>query len=108
VDTGLIPFTETIAIELAHLGIRANAIYPGYVRTAINLEVDSDEFVEEFARRYIPADRVGKVIGIAPIFLFLASDEAAHITGQTFIIDRGKLAGQKPWEGPLKEIDLSY
>ena len=46
---GLILLTKTIAIELAHLGIRANAVCPGYVRSAINLEVDSEEFVEEFA-----------------------------------------------------------
>lgn len=100
---GLILFTKTIAIELAHLGIRANAICPGYVRSAINLEVDSDEFVEDFANRYIPANRVGKVTDIAPIFLFLASDEAEYITGQTFVIDGGQLAGQKPWDWLLKE-----
>lgn len=103
---GLILLTKTIAIELAHLGIRANAVCPGYTRTALTLEVDSDEFVEEFANRYIPANRVGKVTDIAPMLLFLASDEAEYITGQTFVIDGGQLAGQKPWERLLKEIKL--
>ena len=88
------------------VGIRANAVCPGYVRSAINLEVDSDEFVEDFANRYIPASRVGRVTDVAPLFLFLASDEAEYITGQTFVIDGGQLAGQKPWEWLLKEIEL--
>ncbi len=101
---GLILLTKTIAIELAHLGIRANAVCPGYVRTAINYEVDSDEFVAEFADRYIPKNRVGKVTDIAPLFLFLASDEAEYITGQTFVIDGGQLAGQKPWKELLGEM----
>lgn len=104
---GLILLTKTIAIELAHLGIRANAVCPGYVRSAINLEVDSDEFVAEFARRYIPANRVGTVADIAPLFLFLASDEASYITGQTFVIDGGQLSGQKPGEELLRSIRLA-
>jgi 3-oxoacyl-[acyl-carrier protein] reductase len=101
---GLILLTKTIAIELAHLGIRANAVCPGYVRTAINFEVDSDEFVEEFARRYIPAGRVGTVSEIAPLFLFLAGDEARFITGQTFVVDGGQLAGQKPGDDLLRSM----
>jgi 3-oxoacyl-[acyl-carrier protein] reductase len=100
---GLILLTKTIALELAHLGIRANAVCPGYTRTAMNIEVDSDEFVREFVDRYVPANRAGKVTDIAPLFLFLASDEAAYITGQTFIIDGGQLAGQKPWKWLLKD-----
>jgi len=102
---GVIMLTKTIAIELAHLGIRANAVCPGYVRSAINTEVDSDEFVETFAERYIPINRVGKVEEIAPIFLFLASDDASYINGQTFVLDGGQLAGQKPWKDLLKELD---
>lgn len=100
---GLILMTKTIALELAHLGIRANAICPGYTRTAMNIEVDSDEFVQAFVERYVPANRPGKVTDIAPLFLFLASDEAAYINGQTFVIDGGQLAGQKPWEWLLKD-----
>lgn len=101
---GLILLTKTIAIELAHLGVRANAICPGYVRSPINVDVDSDEFVTEFASRYIPVGRVGTVADVAPMFLFLASDHAAYITGQTFVIDGGQLSGQKPWDALLKEF----
>ena len=105
---GLVLFTKTIAIELAHLGIRANAICPGYVRSPMNVEVDSDDFVQEFAERYIPFNRVGVVEDIAPLFLFLASDDASYITGQTFVIDGGQLAGQKPWRELLEEINLDF
>jgi 3-oxoacyl-[acyl-carrier protein] reductase len=103
---GVVLLTKTIALELAHLGIRANAVCPGYVRTAINLEVDSDEFVAEFADRYVPMMRIGTVEEVAPLFLFLASDEASWITGQTFVVDGGQLAGQKPWAELLGEIKL--
>ncbi|MBX2874025.1 MAG: SDR family oxidoreductase [Saprospiraceae bacterium] len=101
---GVILLTKTIAIELAHLGIRANAICPGYIRTPLNYEVDSPEFVQQFAERYVPIERVGKVQEIAPIFLFLASEGATYINGQTFVLDGGQLAGQKPWPTLLKAM----
>ena len=94
---GVILLTKTMALELAHLGIRTNAVCPGYVRTPINYEVDSDEFVARFAESYIPLNRVGQVSEIAPIFLFLAGDAATYINGQTIVLDGGQLAGQKPW-----------
>ncbi len=74
---GLILLTKTIALELAHPGIRANAVCPGYTGTAMNVQVDNDEFVREFVDSYVPANRVGKVTDIAPLFLFLASDDTA-------------------------------
>lgn len=95
---GVILLTKTMAIELSHLGVRTNAVCPGYVRTPINIKVDSEEFVQNYAERYMPINRVGKVEEIAPIFLFLASDEASYINGQTFVLDGGQLSGQKPWD----------
>lgn len=95
---GLVLLTKTMAIELAHLNINVNAICPGYVRGPINLEVDSEEFVEKFVESYIPFNRVGKVEDVSPIFLFLGHEMSRYITGQTFVIDGGQLAGQKPWK----------
>lgn len=95
---GLVLLTKTMAIELAHLNINVNAICPGYVRGPLNFEVDSDEFVKEFTDRYIPMNRTGLVTDVAPIFLFLAHKMSRYITGQTFVIDGGQLAGQKAFD----------
>jgi 3-oxoacyl-[acyl-carrier protein] reductase len=95
---GLILLTKTMAIELAHLNINVNAICPGYVRGPMNYDVDDDAFVEEFTKRYIPFNRTGLVTDVAPIFLFLSHEMSRYITGQTFVIDGGQLAGQKAFD----------
>jgi NAD(P)-dependent dehydrogenase (short-subunit alcohol dehydrogenase family) len=51
--------------------------------------------VKDFIDRYIPLGRAGKVEDVAPLFLYLASDDASFVTGQIFVIDGGQLAGQK-------------
>jgi 3-oxoacyl-[acyl-carrier protein] reductase len=93
---GIIALTRTMALELAHAGIRVNAVCPGYLVTPMSAEIDPPEFVENFVERYIPLNRYGKVEDVAPMFLFLAGDAASFITGQVFVIDGGQLAGQKP------------
>ena len=70
----------------------------------MSAEIDSPEFVANFVDRYIPINRHGKVEDVAPMFLFLASDDASFITGQTFVIDGGQLAGQKPGKELLSKI----
>ncbi len=98
---GVIMLTKTLAIEFAHLGIRANAVCPGYIETPMSKEIDSPEFVESFVDRYIPMDRPGKVDEIAKIFLFLASDGSAFMNGQIIVADGGQLAGQKAFPDKL-------
>lgn len=92
---GVVMLTKTMAIELAHLGIRVNAVCPGYISTPMSMEIDSPEFAANFADRYIPLNRTGTVDEVAPAFLFLASNESSFMTGQTIVIDGGQLAGQK-------------
>ena len=92
---GVVMLTRTMALELAQFGIRVNAVAPGYLQTPMSEAIDSPEFVRDFVDRYIPLGRSGKVEDVAPLFVFLAGDEAAFITGQVFIIDGGQLAGQK-------------
>jgi 3-oxoacyl-[acyl-carrier protein] reductase len=96
---GVVMLTKTMALELAHLGIRVNSVCPGYIQTPMSMEIDSPEFTQAFVDRYIPLNRTGKVNDVAPAFLFLASDDSGFITGQTLIIDGGQLAGQKPGKG---------
>jgi len=93
---GVTMLTKTMALELAQYNIRVNMVCPGYIQTPMSEEIDSPEFVENFARRYIPMGRPGKPHEVAPMFLFLASDESSFITGQSFVIDGGQLAGQNP------------
>ena len=103
---GVIMLTKTMALELAHLGIRVNAVCPGYIQTPMSLEIDPPEFTENFVKQYIPIGRPGTVEEIAPIFLFLASDESSFITGQTIIADGGQLAGQKPGNDLLMKMKI--
>ena len=103
---GVLMLTKTMALELAHLGIRVNAVCPGYIQTPMSLEIDSPEFTADFVNRYIPLNRPGKVEEVAPVFLFLASDESSFITGQVIIVDGGQLTGQKPGQDLLVKDKL--
>jgi 3-oxoacyl-[acyl-carrier protein] reductase len=102
----VIMLTKTMSLELAHLGIRVNAVCPGYIQTPMSMEIDPPEFTENFVKQYIPLNRPGKVEEIAPLFLFLASDESSFITGQVLIADGGQLAGQKPGAELLSKMKL--
>lgn len=93
---GVIMLTKSMALELAHLAIRVNAVCPGYIQTPMSMEIDSPEFTQNFVERYIPMNRPGNVRETASVFLFLASEAASFITGQTIVADGGQLAGQKP------------
>jgi len=101
---GVIMLTKTMALELAHLGIRVNAVCPGYIQTPMSLAIDPPEFTENFVEQFIPLNRPGKVEEIAPLFLFLASEESSFMTGQILIADGGQLAGQKPGRALLEKI----
>jgi len=94
---GVIMLTKTMALELASKNIRVNAVCPGYIQTPMSIEIDPEEFTQKFIDRYIPMNRPGKVSDVAPVFLFLASEESSFMTGQTITIDGGQLAGQKPF-----------
>jgi 3-oxoacyl-[acyl-carrier protein] reductase len=93
---GVTMLTKTMALELSQYNIRVNTVCPGYIQTPMSEEIDSPEFVENFAKRYIPMARPGKPHEVAPMFLFLAGEGSSFITGQTFVIDGGQLAGQNP------------
>src|SRR6218665_2011546 len=77
-------------------GIRVNAVAPGYVRTAQALSREHSLGPEglEAAAAFIPLGRVGEPDDIAGAILFLCSDAARYITGQTLVVDGGLLVGR--------------
>lgn len=84
---GLIGLTKSAAKELASRGIRVNAVAPGWIETAMTAELGED-FKEQMLPR-IPLARLGQPEDVANAVLFLSSDAAAYITGQTLTVDGG-------------------
>jgi NAD(P)-dependent dehydrogenase (short-subunit alcohol dehydrogenase family) len=84
--------TKALAIELSPLGIRVNAIGPGFTATPLNAMAREDAaYMANFANR-IPLGRIGTPEDIASPAVFLASDMARYITGVTLPVDGGYLA----------------
>ncbi|MDF2670197.1 MAG: beta-ketoacyl-ACP reductase [Paenibacillus sp.] len=88
---GVVLLTKTMAIELGNKGIRVNAVCPGYIRTPMSEAIDDDEKAAEYIRTKIPLGRAGKTADIAGVFAFLASEDAAFITGESLVVDGGQL-----------------
>ncbi|MGV0028881.1 glucose 1-dehydrogenase [Phormidesmis priestleyi ANT.L61.2] len=86
---GMGSLTKTLALEYANRGIRVNAIAPGATATPINESWTTDVEKQAIVERHIPMGRAGTPDEMAAAAAFLASDEAAYITGQTLFIDGG-------------------
>ncbi len=88
---GLRMLTRTIAVELAKDKITVNNIGPGAVYTPIDADIEAKPEIEKALMSEIPLGRWGKPEEIAGLAVYLASDEAAYITGSTYFIDGGML-----------------
>jgi NAD(P)-dependent dehydrogenase (short-subunit alcohol dehydrogenase family) len=89
---GVRMLTKALAIELSPLGIRVNAIGPGFTATPLNAKAREDPtYMANFTNR-IPLGRIGTPEDIAGPAVFLASDMARYITGVTLPVDGGYLA----------------
>ena len=84
---GVIGFTKTVAKELARRNITANAVAPGFIDTDMT-KVLSDK-VKETVKQVIPCQKMGEPKDVAVAVAFLASPEAAYITGQVLAVDGG-------------------
>ncbi len=89
---GVRQLTRAAALGLAPYGIRVNAIGPGSIMTDLLRSVMEDEAGRQKILSRTPAGRVGDPAEIAAVALFLASDMASYITGQTIFADGGRSA----------------
>lgn len=88
---GVVQLSQTMALELAP-NVRVNVICPGYILTPMQEQEYTEEMLKECESK-IPLGRLGLPSEVAALFAFLASEEAAYITGHTFVIDGGEIAG---------------
>ena len=88
---GVIELTRSMALELAPT-VRVNAVCPGYILTPMQEAEYTPEMLRACESK-IPLGRLGRPEEAAALFAFLASDDAAFITGHYFVIDGGEIAG---------------
>jgi glucose 1-dehydrogenase len=86
---GMQNLTRTLALEYAGRGIRVNAVGPGATITPINRAWVDDPIKAEMVTSHIPIPRAGEADEMAGVVAFLASDDAAYVTGQTIFVDGG-------------------
>lgn len=84
---GMIGFTKSLAQEVATRGITVNCIAPGFIRSAMTDKLNDKQ--KEAIMGAIPAKRMGEASDIAAAAVYLASDEAAYVTGQTLHVNGG-------------------
>ncbi|MEW6234790.1 MAG: 3-oxoacyl-[acyl-carrier-protein] reductase [Candidatus Omnitrophota bacterium] len=84
---GVIGMTKSLAKEFASRNVTVNAVAPGFIDTAMTAALKEE--VKEATLKAIPLHRYGKPEEVASVIAFLASEEAAYITGQVIVIDGG-------------------
>lgn len=86
---GLIGFTKSVAKEFASRNILANVIAPGFIETDMTASLSAEARTAMSAQ--IPLERLGTPKDVAGVAAFLASEHAAYITGQVFVVDGGMI-----------------
>ena len=94
---GVVQMTRAIAGEVAHYGVRCNAIAPGMTKTRMTQAIWEDPKLDKIWTTVIPAKRFAEPDEIAAVAVFLASDAASYVTGATIYVDGGlSLSGFDP------------
>ena len=89
---GVVNFTRAVAAELAKYNITCNAICPGYFATELTIDVLKTEEFTNYMKATVPMGRYGNEGELNPAAIFLASDEAAYVTGVILPVDGGYTA----------------
>jgi 3-oxoacyl-[acyl-carrier protein] reductase len=92
--SGMNGFIRNTALELARDQITVNGVEPGFIRTP-TLEQMGEQMLKRVAS-FIPMGRIGEPNDIAQAMLFLATDQARYITGQTIVVDGGSTLPESP------------
>ena len=89
---GIEMMTKNLAAELAPDNIQVNAVAPGMVRTDFSKPFWSNQEIHDMVVKDIPMGRIAEPEDVARVVLFLASDGASFVTGQTILVDGGAMA----------------
>ncbi len=89
----VVNLTQSVAIEWAGRGVRVNALCPGWTATDLNRALWEDEATSNAMTAHIPMGRWGRAEEMVGAAVFLASDSASYVTGQTLVVDGGLTAG---------------
>jgi len=104
---GLVAYTRELAIELAPKNVRVNAIAPGAVYVE-NYDKAMDNFDPEATGKTIPVGFIGKPLDIARVAVFLASEDARFIIGQTLVVDGGTTSWMPFHDGFRQPINATF
>jgi NAD(P)-dependent dehydrogenase (short-subunit alcohol dehydrogenase family) len=86
---GVVGLVHSLALELGKYGVTANAILPGAIRTGMTAASFANNDIAEVWAKKSVLRRLGEPIDVARVALFLASDDAAFVTGQSIAADGG-------------------